>query len=108
MIDRATGQVTSERAEYAPPARFRRRVRELRESLPDLADVQARIAILVCNGCAAVAELDATRPVRPAGWRERRGGDFCPPCTAAGRPADPSLDADAIALRIILERAAGR
>jgi hypothetical protein len=87
VVDRETGQVTSELVEHLPPAGFTQRARELQASAPDLGDVRERAANLICDGCGAVAELDYAQPVKPPGWAEKDDGDFCPACVTAGRPA---------------------
>lgn len=78
-VDRATGEGEF-REELLPAAGFGQRVTELRASLPDIGDVQARLAVLICDGCGARAELDFDAPRYPDGWRELPGGDFCPRC----------------------------
>jgi hypothetical protein len=79
VISLATGDVTY-RTEVLPAAGFADRTAGLKASLPDIGPVEARSAVLVCDGCGVRAELDFDVPVFPDGWRERPDGDFCPAC----------------------------
>ena len=79
VISRTTGDAEY-RAEVLPAAGFADRTRELKASLPDIGPVEARFAVVVCDGCGVRAELDFDAPALPDGWRERPDGDFCPAC----------------------------
>jgi hypothetical protein len=83
VISRETGDATL-RTEVLSAAGFGQRARELKASLPDTGPVEERLAVLVCDGCGARAELDFDAPQYPEGWRERPDGDFCPRCIPGG------------------------
>lgn len=80
MIDRNTGDATLTTSAADDTADFTTRMRELRDSLPDTGDIQARIAAAVCDRCGARAELDFDNPQMPPGWAALQDGDFCPRC----------------------------
>ena len=61
-------------------ADFAQRARELKDTVPDIGPVEARILAVSCNGCEAVATLDFDDPRLPAGWVSCDAGDFCPEC----------------------------
>jgi hypothetical protein len=83
-ISRQTGDATL-RTEILPPADFEQRAAEMKASLPDIGQVEARYAVLACDGCGVRTELDFDRPVYPPGWDERDDGDFCPACAGGAR-----------------------
>lgn len=96
VIDRKTGDATVTTVALDDAADFATRVRELRESLPDLAGVEARFAAAVCDGCGDRAGLDFENPTLPPGWVATEAGDFCPGCqslnlrrASPGRPRPP-------------------
>jgi len=70
VISLATGDVTY-RTEVLPAAGFAGRTAELKASLPDIGPVEARLAVIVCDGCGVRAELDYDAPALPDGWQER-------------------------------------
>jgi hypothetical protein len=79
-IDRHTGAVSGHVEIIDDQAGFAQRVRELKESLPDIGLADARAARIVCNGCGAAASLDFDDPRLPRGWVSCDTGDFCPGC----------------------------
>ena len=84
FIDKATGDATLS-CEVLPDADLAERIRDLKATIPasmDTADPETvRRAILRCDGCGTVAELDWDDPRRPDDWTEGDDGDFCPACT---------------------------
>lgn len=82
-VNRVTGAAEF-REELLPAAGFAQRAAELKASLPDIGEAATRLAVLICNGCGARAELDFDAPRYPDGWRELPDGDFCPRCRPGG------------------------
>jgi hypothetical protein len=83
-VNRVTG-ATEFTEELLPAAEFGQRAAELKASLPDIDDAEARrLAVLICNGCGARVTLDFDAPEYPDGWRELPDGDFCPRCRPGG------------------------
>jgi hypothetical protein len=56
--------------------------RELKDSVPDIGPVEARMLTAVCDGCGVPVDLDFDHPELPGGWAATEAGDFCPACQA--------------------------
>jgi hypothetical protein len=96
-IDGATGDVHELSSEDLPDADWAQRAAGLKASLPDLPDVQERLARVLCDGggCDVFADIDFDDPVLPRGWISDDSGDFCPTCGASrnlrvGPPLPPA------------------
>ena len=64
-------------------ADFAQRIRELKDTVPDIGPIEARFLAVSCNGCEAVASLDFDDPRLPSGWVACDAGDFCPACRSS-------------------------
>ncbi len=82
MINRETGDGEMITEVIDDNAGFGQRIRELKDSVPDMGPNPARFLLLSCNGCPATANLDFDDPRLPDGWVACEAGDFCPRCQA--------------------------
>jgi hypothetical protein len=58
------------------------RVKALEIQAADGGEVDKVLAVwVICDGCELVREVDPAADL-PAGWRNERGGDYCPDCHA--------------------------
>jgi len=98
-VDRKSGDATVTTETLDDDAGFAQRIRDLKESVPDIGPVEARFLATLCDGCGARAALDFENPRLPDGWAATGAGDFCPACQAMnlsarypryGYPAIPS------------------
>lgn len=81
-ISRQTGDATLTTVAIDDDADFAQRIRELKESLPDIGPTDAKFATAACDGCGTRAALDFEDPKLPRGWVAAEAGDFCPVCQA--------------------------
>jgi hypothetical protein len=82
VIDRQTGDASLSAEVIDDNADFAARIAGLKESVPDIGPVEARLLTSVCDGCGARAELDFDNPKMPPGWASADTGDYCPGCQA--------------------------
>ena len=81
-VDRKSGDATVTTETLSDEAGFAQRIRELKESVPDIGPVEARSLATLCDGCGSGAALDFESPRLPDGWAATGAGDFCPACQA--------------------------
>lgn len=80
VIDRKTGDATATAETIEGDAGFGQRIAELKDSVPDIGPVEARMLTAVCDGCRTTVALDFDHPELPRGWAATEHGDFCPGC----------------------------
>jgi hypothetical protein len=80
VINRQTGERTMTTEVIDDNAGFAQRIRELKDSMPDIGPVEARFLGVTCNGCGTTVSVDFDEPRLPGGWVSCDEGDFCPNC----------------------------
>ena len=80
VISRQTGDAALTTEAVDDDAGFAQRIRELKDSLPDIGRVEGRFADAVCDGRGRRVALDFDNPALPRGWAATGHGDFCPGC----------------------------
>jgi hypothetical protein len=81
-VSRATGASEMTTEIIDDNAGFGQRIRELRESVPDMGPDAAGFLALACDSCGAKVRLAFDDPRLPDGWVACEAGDFCPRCQA--------------------------